>query len=89
MTEVCFFNQQASDILQHIAVLFEVSAIFLVWRDYKIRESDLSATGARAMFTGLSGPRVKRTKELIYAFVIGAIAVCMELYQLASQYLGC
>ena len=89
MTEVCFFNQHASDVLQHIAVFFEAGAIFLVWRDYKIRESDLSSTGRRAMVTGLSGPRMKRTKELIYAFVIGAIAICMESYQLTSQYLGC
>ena len=89
MTEVCFFNQQASDVLQHIAVFFEVGAIFLVWRDYKIRESDLSKKGRGGMLTGLPWPHEKRTKELIYAFVIGAIAVCMELYQLASQYLGC
>ncbi len=84
-----FFNQQASDVLQHIAVFFEVGAIFLVWRDYKIRESDLSKKGRGTMIAHMSVPHAKRTKELIYAFVIGAIAVCMELYQLASQYSGC
>lgn len=89
MIDVCFFNQQASDVLQHIAVIFEVSAMYLVWRDYKIRESDLSRKGLGTMVAGLPMPHAKRTKELISAFVIGAIAVCMELYQLASQYSGC
>ena len=88
MTNVCFFNQQVSEFLQHIAVIFEVSAMYLVWRDYKIRESDLSKKG-RAAIAGQHVPHAKRTNELIFAFVIGAIAVCMELYQLASQYSGC
>ena len=88
MIDLCFFNQQWSDLLQHIAVIFEVSAIYLVWRDYKISESDLSKKG-RAAIAGRYVPHAKRTKELNFAFVIGAIAVCMELYQLASQYSGC
>ena len=89
MTDMCFFNQQASDVLQHIAVFLEVSAICLVWRDYKIRESDLSKKGRGTMLAGLPVPHAKRTKDLTFALVIGAIAVCMEFYQLASQYWGC
>ena len=88
MTDVCFFNQQMADFLQHIAVFLEVSAVYLVYRDYKIRESDLAKKGRSAM-AGLYTPHVKRTNELIFAYVIGTIAVCMEFYQLASQYWGC
>ena len=85
----CFFNQQISDALQHIAVFFEVSAIYLVWKDYKNRESDLTSKGIGTMVTGLPIPHSKRTKELITAYIVGVIAVFMELYQLASQYLSC
>jgi len=88
MPNVCFFNQQVSEFLQHIAVIFEVSAIYLVWRDYKIRESDLSKK-SRAAIAGRNVPHAKRTKGLIFALVIGAIAICMEVYQLVSQYLAC
>jgi len=88
MTNVCFFNQQMSDCLQHIAVIFEVSAIYLVWRDYKIRGFDLSKK-SRAAMAGRNVPHAKRTKGFIFALVIGAIAICMEFYQLASQYLAC
>jgi len=88
MTNVCFFNQQMSDCLQHIALFFEVSAVYLVWQDHRIRESDLSKK-SRAAMAGMNVPHAKRTKGLIFALVIGAIAVCMEIYQLASQYLGC
>ena len=48
MTVECFFNQQASDALQHIAFFFEVGAIYLVWKDYKNRESDLGRKGRAA-----------------------------------------
>ncbi len=86
---MCFFHEYASDVLQHIALFFEVCAVVLVWRDYQTRNSDLASTGRFAMVTGLSGPRVKRAKELTYAFVIGAIAIGMESYQLVSQYTDC
>ena len=36
-----------------------------------------------------TGPEVRRTKDLTIAFVIGAFAVCLETYQLGSQYVGC
>ena len=85
----CFFSQQVSDVMQHIAVFFEVSAIYLVWQDYKNRELDLAKKGRGAMLTGLPIPHLKRTKELITAYVVGVIAVLMELYQLASQYWSC
>lgn len=74
--------------MQHIAVFLEGGAIFLVWRDYKIRESDLSKKG-RAAIAGRHVPHAKRTNELIIALVIGVIAVGMEFYQLISQYSDC
>lgn len=89
MTIECFFSQQVSDVLQHIAVFFEVSAIYLVWKDYKNRESDIARKGRSAMVAGLPMPHPKRTAELLFAYTIGGIAVCMELYQLASQYWSC
>lgn len=89
MTEVCFFNQPMSDFLQHIAVFFEVGAIYLVWQDYKIRESDLSEKGELTMIMELPVSHPKRTWELIFAFGIGVVAILMELYQLLSQYLSC
>ena len=88
MTDVCFFNKQMSDVLQHIAVFLEGGAIYLVCRDFKIRESDLSKKG-RAAIAGRHVPHAKRTKDLIIALVIGVIAVGMEVYQLVSQYSGC
>lgn len=84
-----FFNQQISDGLQHVAIFFEVTAIYLVWRDFAKYEADVAATGRRAMVTGLSGPKKDRTPDLRNAFVIGGIAVCLEVYQLATQYFGC
>lgn len=90
MTVECFFNQQLSDALQHIALIFEIGAIYLVWKDYKKRISDLEAQGKKGFITmGMSGPTPKRTKELYFAYSIGMIAVCMEVYQLATQYLSC
>jgi len=89
MTVECFFDQQVSDVLQHIAVFFEVGAIYLVWKDYKNRELDLARKGIATMVTRLPIPHSKRTKELLIAYNIGGIAVCMELYQLASQYWSC
>lgn len=93
MTDVCFFNQQVSDVLQHIAVTFEVSAMYLVWRDYKQRNSDIRRKDRVEFVFGkptvVLVPSNKRTKEFIFACVIGTIAVCMEFYQLVSQYSGC
>lgn len=89
MISECFFNQQVSDYLQHIAIFFEVSAIFLVWRDFRMYESDVGATGRMTMMTGLSGPKKNRKPQLVSAFVIGGIAVLLEAYQLATQYFGC
>ena len=89
MTDMCFFNQQVSDCLQHFAFILELIAIYLVCRDYKIRESDLSKKGRTTALTGLPVPHAKRTKDLTFALVIGTIAVCMEFYQLVSQYSGC
>ena len=88
MTEVCFFNQQTSDVLQHIAVGLEVLAIYLVCRDYGKREFDLAIKGRSAMLGmfSLPMPHKKRIVGLILALVIGLIAVGMEFYQLASQY---
>ena len=83
-----FFNQQASDVLQHIAVFFEIGALGLVWRDYKIRESDLQKKGRGTSLVGVPVPHEKRTKGLVFAFVVAVVAVLMEAYQLASQYLA-
>jgi len=93
MTDMCFFNQQVSDMLQHIAVFLEVSAILLVWHNYKQRSSDISemnrVEGVFGKMTPVLVPPNKRTKEYILAYVFATIAVFMEIYQLASQYLGC
>jgi len=89
MTEVCFFNEQASNCLQHIAVFFEIGAMLLILRDYKLRESDLAKKGRGTALTGMSIPHAKRTKGFIFGLVIGGLAILMESYQLASQYFGC
>lgn len=89
MTLECIFSNEISDALQHIAVFFEVGAIFLVWKDYKNRESDLASKGIATMVTGLAVPHHKRSKELFFAYIVGVVAICMELYQLASQYWSC
>ncbi len=85
----CFFDQQISDYVQHVAIFFEVMAIYLVWRDFQMFESDVVATGLRAMVTGMSGPKTNRKPQLTKALVIGAFAVALEAYQLATQYPGC
>lgn len=89
MISECFFNQPASDFLQHLALVFEITAIWLVWRDYTIFRSDVARTGRMGMLTGLPGPRKSRRVGLAVAFTIGGIAILMEIYQLATQYLGC
>ena len=85
----CFFNQPVSDCLQHFALIFEVTAIWLVWRDYKIFRADVARTGRAASLTRMPGPRISRRPALAGAFTIGSIAILMEIYQLATQYLGC
>jgi hypothetical protein len=85
----CFFNQPVSDLLQHIAVFFEIAAIYLVWIDHRNREDDLTKKGKASIITRFPLQHKKRTKELIIGLVVGFIAVLMELYQLASQYLQC
>lgn len=89
MSTGCFFNDYASEILQHIALAFEVIAVLLVWSDYGKRESDISRKGRATMVTGLPVPHEKRTTELSIAFFIGAVAICMETYQLLTQYIAC
>ena len=61
---------------------------FLVWRDYKNREADLGKKGRLTSLRGIPVPHEKRTKGLVVALAIGVIAACMEVYQLATQYLA-
>ena len=85
----CFFNQQISDFLQHIALFFEIAAVYFVWRDHHNRTKDLAAKARQGMLTRGLGPTKKRTNELVIALIVGAIAIAMESYQLLAQYYGC
>jgi hypothetical protein len=85
----CFFNTKASDVLQHISILLEVSAFYLICKDYRTRERDLASKGRGTMVTGLSVPHPKRRKELFFAYIVAVIAILMELYQLLTQYCSC
>jgi len=78
----------ASDILQHVAVLFEISAVALLFQDYRTYRSD-SAHQQRAAVAGMILPKRLRSTEFRIAVVVGAIAIAMEVYQLATQYLHC
>ena len=40
-------------------MLLEVTAIYIIWNDYKNRNADLASQGRRAMVTGLPGPTGK------------------------------
>ncbi len=86
---ICFFNQEASDLLQHIAICFEISAIYLIARDYKIRESDIQKKGRGTFIAHMPVPHNKRRNELTFAYIIAGVAILMEAYQLISQYMGC
>ncbi len=86
----CFFDTQVSDVLQHIAIFFEIGAVYIVWNDYRKRNEDLNSHSKKALITrGFGGPAPSRRKELVVAYVIGFIAILMELYQLLTQYFAC
>ena len=88
MSDVCFFNDQASEVLQHVAVVLELSAMYLVYRDRRIYVSD-TGRQFRASVAGVTMPKKNRVPEFRSALIVGAVAVTFELYQLATQYLGC
>ncbi len=88
MIEACFFNQQWSDWLQHVAVVMELTAIGLVYRDYKMYRSDIGRQ-QRFAIGGIAAPKISRVRGLVWALVIGGIAVLFEFYQLLTQYIGC
>jgi len=90
MTSACFFNQQASDCLQHVAIVFEVMAIVMLIRDRYLYKLD-TGRQQRASGVGVTLPRKRRSTEFWTAVVVGGFAVLMEIYQLLSQpqYLGC
>jgi len=85
---MCLLDQTIADSLQHVAMLFEIAAILLIGKDYKIRMSD----GKHALRTSellpifMTDQMPQRLKELKCAYVIGIIAVIMEAYQLLTQY---
>ena len=84
----CLFDQSVSDVLQHIAVVFEVTAIVLVCWDFRVYRNDvLRQQRAAGAHTAL--PVKNRVNRLTAALVIGVIAVSFELYQLATQYWAC
>jgi len=85
----CFFDTQVSDILQHIAIFFEIGAVYILWSDYKKRNQDLHAKTMQGLMTGGLGPTPSRRKELVVAYIIGFLAILMELYQLLTQYFAC
>ena len=90
MNCVWFFNEQASDLLQHVAVILEIIAIYLVFRDRKVYDADIGhhQRAAVSMF-GTAMPKTNRAPQFRSALIVGGVAVTFELYQLATQYLGC
>lgn len=92
MNSVCFFNEQASNVLQHVAVVLEISAIWMVYIDRGIYVADMGLQQRSSL--ALSGTRLPsapgfRKPEFRRALIVGGVAVLFELYQLATQYLGC
>jgi len=83
-----FFDQQISDGLQHVAVLFEISAVFLLVKDFRNYTNDAKRL-QRAATAGAVLPRNRRSTEFWIAVVVGGFAILMELYQLATQYWHC
>jgi len=86
MTESCFFNVETSNFLQHIAVFFEVVAIYLLYRDRRIFDSDKGRIARISMMTHGLAPKKDRSIEFRVAVAVGLVAVGMEIYQLLSQY---
>ena len=92
MGDACFFNEQTSDILQHIAVVMEIGAIWMVYRDRRTYELDIGIQQRSSL--ALSGSRMPsapgfRKPEFRLALLVGGVAVLFELYQLATQHFGC
>lgn len=76
--------------MQHIAIFFEIGAVCILYADYKRREKDFAAKSRRDLVThGFGGPAPSRKKELMVAYIVGFLAILMELYQLLTQYLAC
>ena len=79
MSGVCFFNEQASDILQHVAVGLEMLAIYLVYRDYKMFGADIGRQWRVSVSpSGKAWPKKSRVPQFRSALIVGVIAVMFE-----------
>ena len=86
----CFFNEDASNFLQHVAITFEIVAVYLVFHDHQRWLGDARSHQRRAAIPfGTAVPLNKRSKELRIAIVIGLLAIDMEGYQLITLHWGC
>lgn len=89
MNDACFFNVEAANFLQHIAVVFEFAAIGLLYSDRKTYDSDIGRSRRLSVLSNIPAPKKDRSVEFRMALVVGVLAVLMEIYQLLSQYIGC
>ena len=78
-------------VVQLSSVDLEISAVYLVWRDWKHRNADIGQVqrASRISLPFMSPPAPKRTWGFVVALVVGVIAIGMESYQLATQYSAC
>ena len=81
-----FFQNDIADFLQHIAIIFEISAGILVWYDLRQHRKDRGLTPLRIATSGyMSGIR-DRSNWFYIGIGLAVIAIIMELYQLGCIY---
>jgi len=81
-----FFDNNIANILQHIAVVLEMSAFAMIIFDLKGHRKDQAMSPLRMVTQGnLSGIK-DRSKWFYIGIAIAGVAILMELYQLGCIY---
>ena len=81
-----FFDNDIADILQHFAILFEISAGVLVMYDLKQHQKDRGLSSLRIATSGYLSGIKDRSKWFYMGIVLAGLAILMELYQLGCIY---
>ena len=83
-----FFDNDIANFLQHIAIIFEVSAVVMVVFDLKHHQKDKGLSPLRMATQGYISGIKDRSNWFFIGIFLAAIAILMELYQLGCIYLA-
>lgn len=85
-----FFNQPAANFLQHLAVILEGTAMYLILSDLKIYRGDRDDAEIFNFWAEgeIHMPTKDRSSRIKTGIAAAAIAFSFEIYQLATLHLG-